>query len=109
VRPYVDREDVVPQLGCGALESLTFAESDVGHHAVETAKSLMRFADEPLARIRVPNIGDDGNRGGPLLRAEIGGGSGGCFVHIDARHAGSFARTQHCDGTAIADGGLRIG
>jgi len=91
VRPQVDREDVVPQLRCCALQSIAFTESHVGHHAVEPAEISMGLTDEPFARIRVSDVGDNCCRGGSLFGAQIRGEFRGFPIDVDAGHACTLA------------------
>ena len=108
VRPHVHREDVVPQLGCRAFEPLALSVPHVGHHAIEATKILVGLLDESCARRGVADVGDDGDRGGAFLRAQVGGEAGGLFVDVDACHPGTFASAQHGDRTSIADRHFRI-
>ena len=63
MRAQVDREHTVPDLRAGALELQAGADADVQDEAVESRERRDGLVDEPLALVRLGDVGDDAHGG----------------------------------------------
>ena len=107
VRAQVDLEDLVPDLGRGALEAHAAGDADVAHHAVDAAERLVRLVDEALAVVRLRHVGDDPHRTPALLLDQGDGLVGGLGADVDDGDSGALARGEHRGRLAVA--GRRVG